>query len=116
MVVAPLVFYRSRGLDVGQVASQSSGAATLVTVAVRFIEAMEKSGWVEARATRVANFTLHQRGCTPKKRGIEVRRIQRRLSHLRHALSGARRSRSAMARGSARTRWWWWKLLRRTSR
>lgn len=41
----------------------------------RFIEAMEKSGWVQAKAARILGLTPRQIGYALKKHGIEIKRI-----------------------------------------
>jgi Nif-specific regulatory protein len=39
----------------------------------RFIAAMEKSGWVQAKAARILGLTPRQIGYALKKHGIEIR-------------------------------------------
>jgi Nif-specific regulatory protein len=41
----------------------------------RFIEAMEKAGWVQAKAARILGLTPRQIGYALKKHGIEVKRL-----------------------------------------
>jgi Nif-specific regulatory protein len=41
----------------------------------RFIEAMEKSGWVQAKAARMLGLTPRQIGYALKKHGIEVKQL-----------------------------------------
>ena len=41
----------------------------------RFIEAMEKSGWVQAKAARILGLTPRQIGYALKKHGIEVKHL-----------------------------------------
>jgi Nif-specific regulatory protein len=41
----------------------------------RFIEAMEKSGWVQAKAARLLGLTPRQIGYALKKHGIEVKQL-----------------------------------------
>ncbi len=41
----------------------------------RLVKAMEKAGWVQAKAARMLNLTPRQMGYALKKHGIEVRRF-----------------------------------------
>jgi Nif-specific regulatory protein len=41
----------------------------------RFIAAMEKSGWVQAKAARILGLTPRQIGYALKKHGIEVKHL-----------------------------------------
>jgi Nif-specific regulatory protein len=41
----------------------------------RFIEAMEKTGWVQAKAARLLGLTPRQIGYALKKHGIEVKQL-----------------------------------------
>ena len=41
----------------------------------RFIAAMERSGWVQAKAARILGLTLRQIGYALKKHGIEVKHL-----------------------------------------
>ena len=41
----------------------------------RFIEAMEKAGWVQAKAARILGLTPRQVGYALKKHGIEIKQL-----------------------------------------
>ena len=41
----------------------------------RFIEAMEKSGWVQAKAARMLGLTPRQIGYALKKHSIEIKQL-----------------------------------------
>jgi len=71
------------GPSPGQPAAESvpaSGEAVAATRGTmpdrdRFIEAMEKSGWVQAKAARILGLTPRQIGYALKKHGIEVKHL-----------------------------------------
>jgi Nif-specific regulatory protein len=59
--------------DDAGVAAADSGQAD--TQRERLVKAMEKAGWVQAKAARMLNLTPRQMGYALKKHGIEVRRF-----------------------------------------
>jgi len=59
--------------DDAGVAAADSGQAE--TQRERLVKAMEKAGWVQAKAARMLNLTPRQMGYALKKHGIEVRRF-----------------------------------------
>jgi len=85
----PVVPVPSAGHAVGAAASASYPAADAISMPAgstlasrgqmpdrdRFIEAMEKSGWVQAKAARILGLTPRQIGYALKKHGIEVKHL-----------------------------------------
>jgi transcriptional regulator with GAF, ATPase, and Fis domain len=55
--------------------ADSCNANGRLTERERLIEAMEKTGWVQAKAARVLNITPRQIGYALRKHGIEMKRF-----------------------------------------
>jgi Nif-specific regulatory protein len=56
-------------------AEGSSGAQDNATERQRLIDAMEKSGWVQAKAARMLGLTARQMGYALRKHSVEIKRF-----------------------------------------
>ena len=60
-------------MDIAPGVRRGSGEPGQMPERDRFIEAMEKAGWVQAKAARILGLTPRQIGYALKKHGIEVK-------------------------------------------